>query len=59
MVNVEIRAKAAGSGVKMYKIAEAFGMRDSAFSRLLRKELSKEQKAQVLAIIDELAKEER
>lgn len=59
MVNVEIRAKAAGSGVKMYKIAEALGMRDSAFSRLLRKELSKEQKAQVLAIIDELAKEER
>lgn len=56
MVNVEIRAKAAGSGVKLYKIADAIGMRDSAFSRMLRKELPEEKKAQILEIIERLSK---
>ena len=57
MVNQEIRSKAAGSGVKLYKVAEAIGVRDSAFSRMLRKELPEEKKAQILAIIDRLAQE--
>ena len=57
MVNKEIRSKAAGSGVKLYKIAEAVGMRDSSFSRLLRKELPEEKKAEILATIDRLALE--
>lgn len=57
MVNQEIRSKAAGSGVKLYKVAEAIGVRDSAFSRMLRTELPAEKKAQILEIIDRLAQE--
>ena len=55
--NTDIRPLARRKGVYLWQIADALGMADSAFSRKLRKELTGEQKAQILAIIDRLALE--
>ena len=55
--NTDIRTLARRKGVYLWQIADALGMADSAFSRKLRKELTGEQKAQILAIIDRLALE--
>lgn len=55
MANAEIRAKIAVSGLKQYKIAEALGMAETAFSRKLRKELSDTDKIRVLSVIDKLS----
>lgn len=57
MANREIRRAAAMYGLRLWQVAEAVGMNDSAFSRKLRRELSQEDKERVLAAIKELAKE--
>lgn len=53
--NNEIRSKAKEKGIKLWEIAEAMGMQDSAFSRKLRHELPEEEKTKILALIDEIA----
>lgn len=53
--NVEIREKAKKNGVKLWMVAEALGMADSAFSRKLRHELAANEREQVLSVIDQLA----
>lgn len=55
--NQEIRTKAKEKGVNLWEIAREMKMQDSNFSRLLREELSSEQKQKIIKIIDELAKE--
>lgn len=55
--NTEIRTFAKASRVRLWQIAEALGMQDSAFSRKLRKELPKEEKEQILCIIKKLSRE--
>ncbi len=55
MKNMEIRQKAKSSGVKLWQIAEALGMTDSAFSRKLRHEFSDDTKARVYEIINDIA----
>ena len=57
MNNKEIRNAAGGHGLKLWQVAEAIGMNESAFSRKLRKELPQEEKEKILAVIEELAKE--
>ena len=57
MNNKEIRNAAGGHGLKLWEVAEAIGMNESAFSRKLRKELPAEETARILTIIDALAKE--
>lgn len=57
MNNTEIRTFAKASRVRLWQIAEALGMQDSAFSRKLRKELPKEEKEQILCIIKKLSRE--
>lgn len=57
MRNQDVRKAAAAAGVRLWQIAEALGIADCSFSRKLRKELSPEAKAEILAIIDRLAKE--
>lgn len=44
-------------GLRLWQVAEAIGMNDSAFSRKLRRELSPEDKERVLAAIKEFARE--
>lgn len=55
--NQDIRRRAAGAGVKLWQIADALGITDCYFSRLLRKEFSEERRAEVFRIIDELEQE--
>lgn len=57
MANQEIRLKAAGSGVKLWQIAEKLEIADCNFSRKLRKELPQGEKERILVIIKELARE--
>lgn len=57
MNNTEIRTFAKASRVRLWQIAEALGMQDSAFSRKLRKELPGEEKEQILCIIKKLSRE--
>ena len=56
MSNMEIRERATKCGVRLWQIAEALGINDGNFSRKLRRELPEEEKAKILAIIDDLAK---
>ena len=55
--NSAIRTAAAQRGVKLWQIADALGMNDGNFSRKLRHELPQEEKQQILALIDKIAKE--
>lgn len=57
MKNLEIRNLAKTSGVKMWQIADALGIADTTLCRKLRKELPQDQKAKILDIIQQLAKE--
>lgn len=57
MSNQDIRRTAAGAGVRLWQIAEELGIADCSLSRKLRKELPKEEKAQIFAIIKRLSKE--
>lgn len=54
MYNKAIRQKAEKCGVKLWQIAEALGIADTTFSRKLRRELPKAERAKILRIIDEL-----
>lgn len=55
MRNNDIRQAAAARGVHLWQIADEFGMTDSTFSRLLRREFPAEKKQEILAIIDRIA----
>ena len=57
MSNKEIRNAAGGHGLKLWQVAEAIGMNDSAFSRKLRKELQDEEKDRILEAIARIAQE--
>ena len=59
MPNEAIKEYAKISGVKLWQVAEAMGMLDSNFSKLLRHNLSKEKENQICSIIDKLAAESR
>ena len=59
MNNKEIRNAAGGYGLKLWQVAEAIGMNESAFSRKLRRELPHEEKQRILEAIDRLAQEKR
>lgn len=52
--NMEIRDATRAAGLKLWQVAEAYGMTESSFSRLLRKELSVYNKQQVMVIISRL-----
>lgn len=57
MSNRDIRNAAGGYGIRLWQVAEAIGMNESAFSRKMRKELPMEEKEKILAVIENLAKE--
>lgn len=58
MANQDIRRTAAGSGVKLWQVAEALGIADCSLSRKLRKELSQEEKKRIFSIIRSISEEE-
>lgn len=57
MTNQDIRRAAGGAGVRLWQVANALGINDSALSRKLRKELPTDEKEKILSVIEQLAKE--
>jgi len=57
MCNAEIRDAAKNANIRLWQVAEAYGISDGNFSRKLRRELPREEKEKVLGIIAELGKE--
>ena len=55
--NQEIKTRAKQSGVYLWEVAERLDMTDGNFSRKLRRELPAAEKAQIMALIDEIAAE--
>lgn len=58
MKNNDIRQETQKANVKLWQIAEKLGVTDSTFSKMLRKELSAEQKEKIFTIITTLKKED-
>lgn len=57
MKNIDIRNYAKENGVKLWEVSERLGYaHETAFSRVLRHELSEEKKKEIRNIIDELAR---
>lgn len=54
MCNNDIRTEAKAANVKLWQIADALGLYDTNFSKMLRKELPPEEKAKIRQIISEL-----
>lgn len=52
--NQDIREGIRKSGIFMWQVAERYGLSDTNFSKLLRKELSEETKTRINRIIEEL-----
>jgi len=57
MRNKDIRKAIKSSGLKYWQVADKYGLTDSNFSRLLRKEQSQETKSKIFTAIDEAEKE--
>lgn len=57
MANERIKDTCKNKKVKLWEVAEALGIQDSALSRKLRKELPEKETVNILHIIDQLAKE--
>lgn len=57
MTGTEIKRIIKEKGVKIWQVAEKFGVADTTFSKYLRKEFNEEDSNRILNIINELAKE--
>ena len=55
--NQVIREAAKASGIKLWQVAEAYGLNDGNFSRKLRHELPGAEQQKIIGIIERLAKE--
>ena len=57
MSNEALRRFAAGTGVKLWQVAEALGIADTSLSRKMRRELPPDEKERIVRIIREISKE--
>lgn len=57
MKNIDIRQDAERAGVRLWEIAEEYGINDSNFSRKLRRELSDDEKKKIRQIIRKISEE--
>ncbi len=57
MTNMEVRNHAKETGVRLWEIADRYGVNDGNFSRKLRRELPVEERERILRLIDEIAAE--
>lgn len=55
--NLELKLYAASKGVKLWQVAEKFGVIDVTFSRWMRKEFEKEKADKFRQFVDEIANE--
>ncbi len=54
MSNLDIRKAAANAEVKLWEIAEVYGISDTNFSKKLRRELPEPEKQKIFAIIEQI-----
>lgn len=54
-MNDDIRTKARNSHVPLWKIADALGVSEATFTRMMRRELPKDKHAQIMSIIEKEA----
>ncbi len=59
MKNQDIRKAIGGAGLKQWQVADALGIDDSNFSKMLRKELPDNIKGKILKAIEKLKEGER
>lgn len=57
IANMDIRNIIKESNLKYWQVADALGLNDGNFSRLLRKELPREKKEEILQAINKLLEE--
>ncbi len=57
--NQDIKEAVKQAGLHLWQVAEAYGVNDGNFSRLLRKELNADTKSRIYAIIAELSKDKK
>ncbi|MGN0453089.1 MAG: hypothetical protein ACI4GZ_04725 [Ruminococcus sp.] len=57
MSNLDIRKAATNAGVKLWEIAEIYGISDTNFSKKLRRELPEPEKQKIFAIIEQIHSE--
>lgn len=55
--NLDIRKALRVSGIPQWKLAEEYNVSESQFSRLMRKELSVDEKGEIFSLIKKLKKE--
>lgn len=55
--NTELKRYAAGKGVRLWQVADRFGITDAAFSRKMRRDFSKEEAARFKKYVDEIVSE--
>lgn len=55
--NLDIRAKAKGAGVKLWELADHFGISEPTVTLKLRHELPQSEKQRIFSAIEEIAKE--
>jgi hypothetical protein len=53
-VNADVRKLIKDAGLFLWQVGDKLNLNDGNFSRKLRKELTKEKKAEIMAIIEEL-----
>lgn len=56
MSGAEIKRQILAAGLKVWQVAEAYGVADTTFSKYLRKDFSSENAEKVLNIINQLKK---
>lgn len=57
MANESIKQTAKEAGIKLWQVADAYGVNDGNFSRKLRHELPEGEQQKIISIIERLAKE--
>lgn len=58
MANQKLKFYAQGKGVRLWQVADKFGVSDSYFSRKLRKEFTEEEAEKFKKFADEVAEEQ-
>lgn len=56
MSGAEIKKNILAAGLKIWQVANAYGVADTTFSKYLRRDFTDEETAKVLGIINELKK---
>ena len=57
MNNLDVRNAAKSAGVKLWEIAEIYGISDTNFSKKLRRELPEPEKQKIFEIIEQIHSE--